>query len=181
MNDLVARWTASGQSVSGESELAGEFDVRLRECSTLVVRVAYSVLRNSSDAEDVAQEAFLRAFRRMSSLRDPAKFKAWIVRMTWRLALDWRRGERRRTAREDAVRVTATAVGSAEADFSANERQARLWDAIDALPDTLRIVTVLAAIEGHDVREVAALVGIPEGTVKSRLFEARRRLQELLR
>ena len=66
-------------------------------------------------------------------------------------------------------------------DAIASERAARLWRAIDALPEKLRVVTVLAAIEGHGVREVAALLGIPDGTVKSRLFDARQKLQELLR
>ena len=57
---------------------------------------------------------------------------------------------------------------------------AHLWRAIDALPDKLRIVVVLSAIEGHDVREVAALLRLPEGTVKSRLFLARKGLAEKL-
>lgn len=61
------------------------------------------------------------------------------------------------------------------------ERSARLWRAIDALPEKLRMVVVLAAIEGHGVKEVAELVGAPEGTVKSRLFDARKKLQEMLR
>jgi RNA polymerase sigma-70 factor (ECF subfamily) len=61
------------------------------------------------------------------------------------------------------------------------DRSRRLWTAIDALPDRLRLIVVLASIEEHSVRDVAALAGIPEGTVKSRLFEARQRLQELLR
>jgi RNA polymerase sigma-70 factor (ECF subfamily) len=55
-----------------------------------------------------------------------------------------------------------------------------LWRAIDALPEKLRIVIVLAAIEEHDVRQIAKLVRLPEGTVKSRLFLARQRLKELL-
>ena len=68
-----------------------------------------------------------------------------------------------------------------EEEVIATERSARLWQAIDQLPEKLRVVVVLAAIEGHGVRDVAALVGVPEGTVKSRLFDARRKLQELLR
>ncbi len=63
----------------------------------------------------------------------------------------------------------------------ADERARRLWRAIDALPEKLRVVIVLAAIEGHDVREVAELLGLPAGTVKSRLFAARERVKERLR
>jgi RNA polymerase sigma-70 factor (ECF subfamily) len=61
------------------------------------------------------------------------------------------------------------------------ERSVRLWDAIDALPEKLRMVTVLAGIEEHDIREVSLLLNLPEGTVKSRLFLARQRLRELLK
>jgi RNA polymerase sigma-70 factor (ECF subfamily) len=62
----------------------------------------------------------------------------------------------------------------------AQERAAQLWKAIDALPDKLRIVVVLSGIEEHDIREVAALLRLPEGTIKSRLFLARQRLKEIL-
>jgi RNA polymerase sigma-70 factor (ECF subfamily) len=180
MNELVERWPAE-RAVSRDADFVREFEAHLTDCSPLVFRVAYSVLRNVSDADDVAQEAFVRAYRRMRGLRDRQRFRSWIVRITWRLALDWRRKERRRSTREDAVARVAPAVGSLEADLVATERQVRLWAAIDELPSRLRLVVVLAAIEEHGVKAVAEILGIPDGTVKSRLFEARRRLQERLR
>ena len=70
---------------------------------------------------------------------------------------------------------------SGEEAIIANERARRLWQAIDSLPEKLRIVIVLAAIDGHGVREVASLLGLPSGTVKSRLFSARESLKERLR
>jgi RNA polymerase sigma-70 factor (ECF subfamily) len=180
MNELVARWSAE-QAVNRDEELVREFETRLSECSSLAVRVAYSVVRNRSDAEDVAQDALVRAFRNMRSLRDRTKFRAWLVRTTWRLALDWRRAARRRGAREDALARVAPRFGDAEREAAESQRQARLWAAIEELPERLRLVLVLSAIEGHGVRDVAELVGVPDGTVKSRLFEARKRLQERLR
>jgi RNA polymerase sigma-70 factor (ECF subfamily) len=165
-----------------EQTLSLEFEARLADSSALAFRVAYSVLRHQQDAEDVAQEAFARAFRRFRSLRDRDRFRAWLVRIAWRLALDCRRGSRRRTSREDAAASEPVhRAPDAEADVLARERSRRLWAAIDALPGKLRVAVVLSAIDGHGVRDVAALLGIPEGTVKSRLFDARRRLQELLR
>ncbi len=71
-------------------------------------------------------------------------------------------------------------AGDAEQDLIAHDRAARVWRAIDALPDRLRLALVLSAIEGHSTREVSALLAVPEGTVKSRLFAARRLLQERL-
>jgi RNA polymerase sigma-70 factor (ECF subfamily) len=166
-------------ALSGDDELSRAFEARLADCQTLAVRVAFSVLRHQQDAEDVAQEAFARAYRRFASLQDRDCFRAWLVRMTWRLALDHRRGARRRAAREETV-PPGEAGPDAEAAVIARERSARLWAAIDRLPRKLRLVVVLAAIEEQSVRDVAVLLRVPEGTVKSRLFDARRRLQEML-
>jgi RNA polymerase sigma-70 factor (ECF subfamily) len=156
-------------------ELEREFEARLVESSTLAFRVAYSVLRHREDAEDVAQEAYAKAYRSFRQLRDREKFRAWIVRMTWRLAIDRRRADRRRTTREQG-----SAVAPVTDPAPAQERSALVWQAIDALPDKLRIVTVLAGIEGHDMQEVGALLRVPVGTVKSRFFDARQRMKEWL-
>jgi RNA polymerase sigma-70 factor (ECF subfamily) len=156
-----------------EDTLRREFEARLADASTLAFRVAFSVLRQRQDAEDVAQEAFIRAYRNFGRLRDRDRFRSWVVRTTWRLALDRQRSDRRRERREQVVyRETVTR--------QTDDRAAALWQAIDRLPQKLRIVAVLSGIEGHDVAEVASLLGIPQGTVKSRLFRARQCLKEIL-
>ena len=171
----------SGRLVIAEDDLAAEFEARLADSATLAFRVAYSVVRQWQDAEDVAQDAFARAYRRFHQLRDRERFRAWLVRMTFRLALDYRRAAVRRSAREDAVGQASPTSIHGEVHAIEQERVSRLWAAIDDLPERLRLVVVLSAIEGHSVRDVAALVGAPEGTVKSRLFEARAKLRERLR
>jgi len=80
---------------SEEAELRREFEERLAECGTLAFRVAPGVLRDASDAEDVAQEALLQAFRRFRHLRDRSRFRAWLIRIAFRLALDHSRSSRR--------------------------------------------------------------------------------------
>jgi RNA polymerase sigma-70 factor (ECF subfamily) len=178
MHELAER--LAGPLVRADEALAREFEARLADSSALAFRVAYSVLRQKQDAEDVAQEAFLRAHRRFSQLRDRDAFRSWLVRMTFRLAIDRKRSDKRRAIREvESFQVE----GPARPDVAVltAERAARLWAAIDALPEKLRIVTVLAAIEGLGIREVASIVGAPEGTVKSRLFDARKILAERLR
>jgi len=166
----------SAAFVTVDDELEREFEARIADCSTLAFRVAFSVVRQQQDAEDVAQEAFVRAHRSFRKLRNRESFRAWLVRTTWRLALDYRRGEQRRSARQNA-HMMSTMPCPADAGI---ERAAALWEAIDALPEKLRITIVLSAIEGHEVADVARLLGLPEGTVKSRLFNARRQLQERL-
>jgi RNA polymerase sigma-70 factor (ECF subfamily) len=167
----------SGMLVTAERDegLEREFEARLIECSTLAFRVAYSVLRQREDAEDVAQEAFVKAHRSFRQLRDRERFRAWLVRITWRMALDRQRSNRRRFKREQDVAAEPVVPPTSD-----RERAAALWQAIDALPKKLRLVVVLAGIQGHDVREVSALLRLPEGTVKSRMFHARQRLRERL-
>jgi RNA polymerase sigma-70 factor (ECF subfamily) len=169
----------AGAFVSLDAELEREFEDRLRESTNLAFRVAYGVLRHRQDAEDVAQEAFAKAYRRFRQLRDRDRFRAWLVRMTWRLAIDRWRSDRRRATREQAAEQAPPP--STEEVAVSRERAKQLWRAIDSLPDKLRVVVVLAAIEGHDMREVARLLGVPEGTVKSRLFLARKGLAESLK
>jgi RNA polymerase sigma-70 factor, ECF subfamily len=156
--------------------LAREFETRLVECSTLAFRVAYGVLRHREDAEDAAQEAFTRAYRGFSQLRDRARFRAWIVKATWRVAITKYHEKRRRRGRELDIEIEAVSPEASDA----SERAGRLWRAIDTLPPKLRITVVLAGIEGYNMREVAALLGVPEGTVKRRLFDARHMLKEKL-
>src|SRR3954449_4600915 len=137
----------AGRRVSVDEQLEQEFETRLGESSTLAFRVAYSVLRHQQDAEDVAQEAFVRAYRRFSQLRDRERFRAWLVRMTWRLALDRRRGDKRRETRESLNAPAGFAFGEPQAagtshldDLVSRERATHLWSAIDALPEKLRVV-----------------------------------------
>lgn len=166
--------------VSADVPLEREFERRVQENADLAVRVAFSVLRNREDAEEVAQEAFTRAYARFRQLQDPDHFRAWIVRVAWRLAIDRWRAHRRRLSREQAV-ADARVASSPEQHAADAQRANRLWQAIDALPEKLRLVIVLSAIEGHGIHEVSRLLEIPEGTVKSRLFLARKALVERLR
>jgi RNA polymerase sigma-70 factor (ECF subfamily) len=183
---MAAGWPVSldpalgpaGQRAASERE----FEEQVADSSTLAFRVALSVLRNREDAEDVAQDAFLRAHRAFASLRDRDRFRAWLVRTAFRLALDRLRGEKRRARREDAAAVEASGpVESVEDELARRQVRERVAEAVDALPEKLRIVTVLAAIQEHDVASVARLLELPEGTVKSRLYLARRALAERLR
>jgi RNA polymerase sigma-70 factor (ECF subfamily) len=167
-------------SAAGGAELARYFEEQLAESGALAFRVAYAVLRQRQDAEDVAQETLVRAYRRLHTLREPQRLRAWLVRISFRAALDRRRAGQRRERREQAA-VDAAPEANAETLAAANEFRERLWRAIDALPEKLRAVVVLAGIQGYEMREVAALLDLPEGTVKSRLFLARRTLAETLR
>ena len=168
---------------AAQAETRREFEQRLAECGPLAYRVARGVLRNSADAEDVAQEALLRAYRRFEHLRDRNRFRAWLVRIAFRLALDRLRSGKRREVRDTLWSQPEYHAPAATAEDLAvsNEFQAHLENALAELPEKLRLVLLLAAMEGHTIDEIASMLGISTGTVKSRIFYARRQLAEKLR
>jgi RNA polymerase sigma-70 factor (ECF subfamily) len=183
---LVQPGRTVGDELAHEAALADtrrEFEERLAECGPLAYRVARGVLRNTADAEDVAQEALLRAYRRFDRLRDHNRFRAWLVRIAFRLALDRLRSGKRRELRDTLWSQPEHHPPAANAEdvAASNEFQAHLDRALAELPEKLRLILLLAAMEGHTIDEIAATLGISTGTVKSRIFYARRQLAEKLR
>ncbi len=167
----------SGTTV-GEREV--DFATRVQQTQHRVFQIAYSVLLNAADAEEVAQDAFVRAYRHAGSLRDPDKFRAWVGRIAFRLALNRRRAQGRRLARDTAwcaARQNPLVEGSHNGALGVF--LARVRTEIDRLPEKLRVVLLLSAVEGMEAREVAAVLDIPAGTVRSRLHLARKRLLEV--
>lgn len=166
--------------VSLDDGLDREFQERLAESATLAYRVAYAVLRRREDAEDVAQEAMARAYRGFGRLQDRERFRPWLVRIAWRMAINRRRDDARRTGRELSAPHSPAAATVEELALS-REFERHLWAAVDRLPERLRVVVLLTAVHGQALHEVAALLAVPEGTVKSRLHQARKVLAEKLR
>src|SRR5882724_4870648 len=168
---------------TAQAETRREFEERLAECGPLAYRVARGVLRNTADAEDVAQEALLRGYLKFDRLRDRNRFRAWLVRITFRLALDRLRSAKRREVRDVLWSQPAQRPPAATAEdlAASSEFQAHLDRALEELPEKLRLVLLLAAMEGRTIDEIAKLLGIPIGTVKSRIFVARKQLAEKLR
>jgi len=156
-----------------------EWEALLAGNAPLAFRVARGVLRNDAGAQDVAQEALLRAYHRFEGLRERSRFRAWLVRISFRIALDRLRASKRRQARE--AQWVFENSRSAPRQGESAEFQRQFDHAMDELPEKQRLVLFLAAMEGHTLEEVSSLLRIPVGTVKSRLFVARKTLAEKLR
>lgn len=153
-----------------------EFSLLVYRQHRFVFRVAFALLRNAHDAEDIAQETFLKLYRngRWRGMRDE---RAFLARTAWRLALDLRRTPALDAA-EVEVDATPSRTASPEQWAVSADSEAAIYRLIDALPDELRQPLVLAGIDEMNSREVGAVLGIPEGTVRTRLMRARQLLKE---
>lgn len=151
--------------------------------SRLVFRVAYSVLRSREDAEDATQEVFLRVLRFRSRLPEVRDQRTWLARIAWRVAVD-RRPRRTAVSIDDAAadpaRDLASPGGNAEEAAAEAQVHRLLARAISDLPSSLKEPLVLSTVEELTSAEVGEVLGIPEGTVRTRLQRARRMLKETL-
>jgi RNA polymerase sigma factor (sigma-70 family) len=174
--ELVAR------ARQGDTAAFGELVDRHRRA---VYRAAHAALGSAEEAEDVAQEAFLTAYQKMATYRGEASFKTWL------LAIAWRRARRRRRGLASLWRrfVSGGALESPAPDGPPRPQEAALIDAerarhvqrlVRALPARLRDPLLLCASGEQTYREIAEVLGIPEGTLKWRVAEARRRLKQRL-
>ncbi|MGO9088629.1 MAG: RNA polymerase sigma factor [Candidatus Sulfotelmatobacter sp.] len=179
----------SGAATSDRSEVERSHDEVLaalvREHSRLVYRIAYAVLRRHHDAEDAAQETFMRVLRYRSRLAAVQDLKTWLARIAWRVAVDRskQRGRTREVPLDDPDQPAAEVASSeslADATVHGAQVGAVLEKLIAALPEKLRQPLVLSTVEEMSPREVAATLGINEAAVRSRVFRARQILREKL-
>ncbi|HEX2331068.1 MAG TPA: RNA polymerase sigma factor [Candidatus Angelobacter sp.] len=169
------------QAGTSEAKVDRELETLVAEHAGMVFRIAYSILRNHQDAEDAAQEAFLRALkfqRRAGKVRNP---KTWIARIAWTAALD-RRAERPpvwlETTESDEVEQVPAPLISADDHLAGREMQRLLELLIAGLPDDLRRPLELSTVQELTSAEIGEVMGIPEGSVRTRLLRARQLLKE---
>lgn len=167
-----------------EHDLAA-FEALMRRHNRRLFRVTRGVLRDSDEAQDAVQEAYLRAFTRLETYEPSGKFAAWLSRIALNEALMMRRRAPADTiSLDEATEETAAAEEATQSDsptadqfVEAAHARALLEHAVDALPENFRMVFVLRAVQGLDVRETSESLGINPNTVRTRLFRA----QKLLR
>ncbi|OLC32464.1 MAG: hypothetical protein AUH81_16100 [Candidatus Rokubacteria bacterium 13_1_40CM_4_69_5] len=149
-----------------------------------VFSIAYRMLGSRAEAEEAAQEVFLRVHRGIAEFRGESKLSTWLYAITSRLCLNRLASGERRMARAREAEETLTGLPSADGDAAArmerSETEAALHRAIAELPDERRIVVVLRDLEGLSYEEIADTLGLTLGTVRSRLHRARLELRERL-
>lgn len=145
-----------------------------------IYRLSFAIVGDEADARDAAQETFIAAWRRIRELRDPDRFDAWLQRIAVNAARMTLRARGRRRVREiPAGDIAALAVAADRATPERSDADV-LGVALDRIPTDQRTILVLHHLEGHGVAELAEILEIPVGTVKSRLHTARRALEGAL-
>jgi len=147
-------------------------------------RAAYLIVRDEAEARDVAQEAFLRAYRSLGRFDARRAFRPWLLRIVTNLALNSARRAARQRARDERYERTAGVQGtaaSAEETVEAQERGRRVWQAMSALTPDDQTVLYLRYFLAASEEDTALTIGRPVGTVKSRVHRALRRLQTVIK
>jgi RNA polymerase sigma-70 factor, ECF subfamily len=166
-----------------------DFEAAAREHRPFLLQIAVASTRNPTDAEDVVQEALMRGYRGMKGFRGDCPLRIWLARIVVRVAINHHKSVARRLKRW----VFFGDLQSAHEDGSIQEfdppdplglfdREALLdlRKHVKRLPDEFRMPLVMLAVDGLTIPEIAGILEIPEGTVKSRIFYARKRLKETL-
>jgi RNA polymerase sigma-70 factor (ECF subfamily) len=164
------------RAASGDSDAYGEL---VNRHAAAARRLARTVLQNAEDADDAAQEGFLLAWRHIARY-DPARpFAPWLMRIVMNAAADLRRKRRVRATDEIPVSVMSD-TASPEEETDRTLFRSQLQAALAELPERQRIAVVLFDAEGYAHADIASMLGVPEGTVRSDVFHARRALREAL-
>lgn len=143
-----------------------------------VFHLAYRTLRDTEEARDATQEAFFKAYRSLRTFRPGAKFSTWIFAITYHGCCD--RLARRKRYSNDELPERADSGPGPEQTAIALDEAARLRAAIEALPEKYRTVITLYHLQGKQYEEIAEVLGLPMGTVKTHLFRAKEQLRRLL-
>ncbi len=169
--------------------LAGDtvlYEIIMRRYNQLLYRVARSILRNDVEAEDVMQDAYVRAYEHLRQFAGRSEFRTWLTRIAVHEALARLRREKRfassgpNQGEGDSMDLLASSQPSPERQVADSELRSLLEQSILALPDSYRSVYVLRDVEQMGIEEVSRILDLTESTVKVRLHRARRALRKMI-
>src|SRR5208283_963094 len=165
------------QSLSGDPEA---YAALVNQHQKMIRAVTFRMTGSPDDAEELAQDAFLRAYRQLGSFGGGSKFSTWLCKIAINLSLDWRRRESRRSGIHSKWAADAISENSPDGGFP-DELSRRVQDALNRLPAKQRAAIVLTIYENQSHAEAAKTLGCTEATVSWRVFAARQKLKHLLK
>ena len=178
-SDSAVQMMARSEAAEPMADVA--LEALVREHSRFIFRLAYSILRNHDDAEDATQEVFIRVMKNKAKLGEVREPKLWLAKIAWRVTLDFKRSlDKRRPAEssDDILGKLVSGRKSAEQLISDKQMNALLERMIATLPADLRETLALSTVQELNSAEIAVVLGIPEGSVRTRLLRARTMLKQ---
>jgi len=165
--------------LEGDKDTFGELATRYKN---LVYSVVLRMVSDKEEANDLAQEIFIKIYRNLEKYRDEYKFSTWTIRIATNHVIDWRRKKKAETVNIDDVAGGLVAAGGAspEDEYIAQEQSALLRDLVAGLPDIYRVPIVLYHEQGLSYQEIAEITDEPLSKVKNRIFRGRKMLKESL-
>jgi RNA polymerase sigma-70 factor, ECF subfamily len=164
-------------SLAGDTEA---YAALMKEHQKMVLALAFRMTGSPADAEDLAQETFLRAFRQLDSFRSESKFSTWLCQIAMNLSLNWRMREGRRADVHAKWAEDALLHNDPAAEFP-DELSRRVQEALNKLPAKQRAAIVLTVYENCSHAEAARILNCTEATISWRVFAARQKLKRLLK
>ncbi len=170
---------------SDAAERTDRIEALVAQHALLVFRIAYSILRNHHDAEDAAQECFLRVIRSQHRLAQVRNMKTWLGRIAWTAALDRRAGRKvvssaAQPLGEELLAEVPDRAAAQDEQLAGKQMLQLLQRLVAGLPEDLRQALELSTVEELNSAEIAEVMNIPEASVRTRLLRARRLLKEKL-
>jgi RNA polymerase sigma-70 factor (ECF subfamily) len=162
-------------ALAGQAEAFGTLVERYDRA---VYNLCLRTLRDSEEAKDASQEAFFKAFRALRTFRPGAKFSTWIFSIAYHACCD--RLNRRRRYSDAEIPDRADPAPGPELQLERLDDASRLRAAIDALPEKYRTVITMYHLQGHQYEEIARVLDLPMGTVKTHLFRAKEQLRKMI-
>lgn len=147
---------------------------------SLVYSIAYRMIHDRAEAEDMAQEVFLKAFRTLDTFREEASFKTWICRIATNRCIDWKRKHASRnqlTAGVEEADALPDEAETPEQTLLRRERQSEVRDVIDGMPEKYRAILLMYHFQGMTYKDIAESEGISSRTVETRLYRAKQMLR----
>ncbi|MFE4711238.1 sigma-70 family RNA polymerase sigma factor [Paenibacillus sp. NPDC056722] len=158
----------------GEVDAFGEL---ISKYANAVYGVAYGKLGDFHTAQDVAQEVFVKTFKKLSNLKEPEKLSSWLYAVTTRECMDWFRANKHKEVYKLAEQVDTPQLESTEDTLLKKELQSEVWNALNTLSEANRTVTILYYIDGYKIREISDFLGVSVDAVESRLRRSRTSLK----
>lgn len=156
------------------------FEELVSRYKNLVYSIILRMINNSDEADDLAQEVFIKVYKNLDKYYPDYKFSTWIIRITTNHVIDFRRKKTVQTTDIEDVSYELAAEGSPEEDYIRKEEKEHLKDVLNQLPDMYKIPIVLYHQQGLSYQEISDVIDEPLSKVKNRIFRGRKMLKEIL-